>query len=431
MKRVLVFVVVAVAAASIWLALRDRTDPLEAAITAIEGLEAPADRAAAAVRFVEENPGADPEILARGVRLATDSAGLDAGQGAAIQIADRLLALDLPPAPHYNALAGLTSALLGVGGAENIERARGIADEFTNGDDAPNDAHLSVAIRHLVSESLEGGPLRNLVFSGYARRTDETAETWHALIDAVYRRRLTTAREERGTAAALAVADSMVASAPDGAVAGIVHSMIYHITVDEMPELAVDAARELLNSTDLENSGTFNSVAYDMAERGLEADLAVALADRALRFVTSRYDSTNVLDTAGWARYAAGDYDGAAERLETAFALQDESPSFASVVTQHLLESYTAAGRDDSAIDLLTLVAARSAVDAGEAREMLSPLLRRRDGTDAAMNEMIAARRYEGVEAAPAFALPDRAGEVFSSEGHRGEILLVCFWSYG
>lgn len=431
MKRALAIVVTLVVAVSIWAVLSQRPDRLDAQLAAVEQLETPADRVDGAVLFIERNPEADPTLLARAVRLALESAGLEMGEQGAIHTADLLLELDLPSEARYAALAGLTSSLIAVGGEENIDRARRIADEFAGGSDIPNDSFLTVAIRHYVSETLDPPAMERLIFAGYRERTPETAETWHALIDATYRRRLTTVRDARGTEAALAAADSLMAEAPDGVVSGILHAMIYQLAVEEMPDRALAAARDLLASTELENSGTLNSVAYDMATRGLEPPLAVELADRALAFAATKYDSMNLLDTAGWARFAARDYEGAVERLEAAFALDDASPSLESVVVRHLLEAYEAGGMRDARIDLLTLVAARSVVDADTAREMLSPLLIDRDGTDARMNAIIDEHRYEGVVAAAPFTLPDRSGVAFSSEEHRGEILLVCFWSYG
>jgi len=431
MKRALAILILAAVAVAVFVAIQNRVEPLEAEFTHIEAIDDPAERAGAAAELVEQNLDSDPEVLARAVKLAAESAAEATGDAGAIRTAELLLDLDLPAAPRFAALAALSEALLRAGGTENLDRARSIAEGFTDANDVPNDVHLSLAIRHYVSESLEPAALERLIFSGYARRTDDTAQTWHALIDAAYRRRLSVARETRGTTAALASADSLLAQATDGTVRGILHSMIYHITVDEMPDRALDAAAGLLASTELENAGTMNSVAYDMAERRLEPDLAVRIADRALSFSSSRYDSVNLLDTAGWARFAAGDYTGAAEDLETAFLIQDETPYLGSPIVGHLIDAYRAAGERDAEIDLLALLAARSVADTDAARSMLSAALIERDGSDDDIDAMIAARRYEGVGAAPPLDLPERSGGRFATEEHRGEIILVCFWSYG
>jgi hypothetical protein len=98
---------------------------------------------------------------------------------------------------------------------------------------------------------------------------------------------------------------------------------------------------------------------------------------------------------------------------------------------QHLITAYESGGMKDEAIDLLAIIAARS-VDADDpAREKLAQMLVERDGSAEAMESLIAGLRYEGVETAPAFELPDRSGAMVSLESMKGDILVLAFWSYG
>ncbi len=46
------------------------------------------------------------------------------------------------------------------------------------------------------------------------------------------------------------------------------------------------------------------------------------------------------------------------------------------------------------------------------------------------MERLISDLRYAGVEMAPAFDLPERSGGTVSLESLKGDILVVCFWSY-
>jgi tetratricopeptide (TPR) repeat protein len=181
----------------------------------------------------------------------------------------------------------------------------------------------------------------------------------------------------------------------------------------------------------LKGSDVLNRIAYDMAERGLAPDVAVALGERAVELASSRFDSMMVLDTAGWAHYAAGDYETAAAYLKSAVDLMDETLTADNETVQHLLTAYKSAGMQNEAIDLLARIAARSVLADDPARDQLEQMLVERDGNADAMESLIADLRYEGVEVAPPFELPDRSGRMVSLESMRGDILLVCFWSYG
>jgi tetratricopeptide (TPR) repeat protein len=174
-----------------------------------------------------------------------------------------------------------------------------------------------------------------------------------------------------------------------------------------------------------------NDVAYDLATRDLAPDVAVELAEAALVLAPSRYDSVLVLDTAGWARYRAGDHAAAVAHLSKAFSMLDETPSFGNEIVAHLVTSYKAAGKTDEAIDLLALLVARSVDPADPARAELSALLRKRDGSDAAMKDLVAAKADLGLSPAPDFALAGGDGKTVTLAGLRGNVVLVCFWSYG
>ena len=109
----------------------------------------------------------------------------------------------------------------------------------------------------------------------------------------------------------------------------------------------------------------------------------------------------------------------------------DETLTYDNETVQHLMTAYESGNMQDKAIDFLALIVARS-VDADDpARQQLTARLVERDGNADAMEELVAGLRYEGVEMAPAFALDDRDGNRVALEDLKGDILVVCFWSYG
>jgi tetratricopeptide (TPR) repeat protein len=138
-----------------------------------------------------------------------------------------------------------------------------------------------------------------------------------------------------------------------------------------------------------------------------------------------------VLDTVGWAHYAAGDYAEAEAYLKAAVDLMDETLTSDNETVQHLLTAYDSGGMTDEAIELLAMVAARS-VDADDpARRNLAALLVQRDGDASAVEELMVGLRYEGVTAAPPFSLQGADGAIVSLDSFSGDILVLNFWSYG
>ncbi|MEA3409841.1 MAG: redoxin domain-containing protein, partial [Candidatus Eisenbacteria bacterium] len=209
------------------------------------------------------------------------------------------------------------------------------------------------------------------------------------------------------------------------------NAAVYDIAITENEGRAIEAAQVMAKLDGLSGSEPMNRIAYDMAERGLAPDVAVALSKKALAFASSRYDSTMILDTVGWAYYAAGDYAEAASYLSTAVDLMDETLTSDNETVQHLLTAYDSGGMTDETIDLLATIAARS-VDADDpARRNLAALLVERDGDASAMEELMTGLRYEGVKAAPAFSIRTADGETVSLDSFRGDILVLNFWSYG
>ena len=206
---------------------------------------------------------------------------------------------------------------------------------------------------------------------------------------------------------------------------------MFDVAIGEDEDAAIAAATAITELEGLTGSDPMNGIAYDMAERGVAPDVAVTLSLQALELAASRYDSTMVLDTVGWAYYAAGDYAEAARYLKSAVDIMDETLTYENETVQHLLTAYDSGGMPDETIELLAVIVSRSVVADDPARGQLSAKLVERDGDAAAMEALVEGLRYEGVEMAPAFTLQNESGEQVTLESFRGSVVVLNFWSYG
>lgn len=93
-----------------------------------------------------------------------------------------------------------------------------------------------------------------------------------------------------------------------------------------------------------EHADALNFLAYHQAERGIELELALERAQRALASERSGY----ILDTLGWVYYQLGRYEEGRRHLEEAQRLQPDDP----VIVQHLGALYRALQLDSKAIEL-------------------------------------------------------------------------------
>lgn len=426
-----VAVVIVVAVGAIWGWPRLRAAQVERAAAAIEATDDPAERVEKAVAFLTSNTSAPVDVvrrvLAAGVRGASDQGGPEA----VVAFCDRLMPLQFCKAARGALLTSLDGALLESSDPNAVARANDLAREVVKTGGYPAMTYLYMAWQHSASESADPRATVDLALAGAALGDSATASEWPGVMDRAYASLFAQVARERGLDEAIAAADSVVGKTQDPLVAGSVYANVYRLLVEDDPAGAVSAARSLASLSGFKGSSVMNDVAYDLATRDLAPDVAVELAEAALVLAPSRYDSVLVLDTAGWARYRAGDHAAAVAHLSKAFSMLDETPSFGNEIVAHLVTSYKAAGKTDEAIDLLALLVARSVDPADPARAELSALLRKRDGSDAAMKDLVAAKADLGLSPAPDFALAGGDGKTVTLAGLRGNVVLVCFWSYG
>jgi tetratricopeptide (TPR) repeat protein len=428
---------------TIWLALSiaavalvlagcgQNTAVLEQELTGIEAMEDAAGRSEAAVAFVIANASMPDEVMERAVDAAVSSAEEAGGGAAVIAVWETLFAADAPAESHYNAMAQLDKALIESDDPANVARAEELARELIADDNATNMPHVWVTWFHSNSALTDKELAVDAALAGHRRSPADEAGQWPVYLDIAYTALFDDIARESGFDGAVSAIRSRITEADDATVTGVLYANLYKMAVDENPEMAAGAARDFAAIEGFNAWLTMNNVAYDMADRGLEPELAVEIAERALGLAETADDSLLVLDTAGWAHLKAGNQRQAIDYLSQAAYSMKETPTLGLVQFRHLLDAYTVAGRDDEAIDLLALIVSRSVDEDDPSRAELEALLLQRDGSTSALDDVVTAKRYEGIEVAPAFSLPARSGGTVGLEDMRGDVLLVCFWGYG
>ena len=424
-------IVVVAAVVFMWWLPAYRDSELQKQVAAIETMEDLTARKEAALIFLVNNQMADRELLLRALDAAAyEFRGTDDTESV-IELYEALYTKDLTAWLRYRIIARLDRALIETEDPEHAERAEDLARAMVEVNDAPMEPYHWIVYFHRRSDHTN--PELTLQVALAAERATDRDEygTWGSMLDMAYSKLLTFVVEEQGLTAALSRAELLAGETELPMAIAALNAAVYDIAISEDEDRAVEAAIAMAELDGLTGSEPMNRVAYDMAERGLAPDVAVTLSKKALAFASSRYDSTMVLDTVGWAHYAAGDYAEAAGYLKTAVELMDETLTSDNETVQHLLTAYDSGGMTDEAIDLLAIVAAKSVDTDDPARGNLAALLVQRDGDASAMEELVAGLRYEGVKAAPAFLLRGADGETVSLDSFSGDILVLNFWSRG
>ncbi len=424
-------IVVVAAVVFMWWLPAYREAELQKQVVAIETMEDLTARKEAALIFLVDNQMADRELLLRALDAAASEFRGDDDTESVIELYEGLHAQDLTPWLRYRIIARLDRALIETGDAAHAARAEDLARAILEVNDAPMEPYHWMVYSHQRSDYTNPELILSVALAAEKATDRDEYGMWGSMLDMAYGKLLTSVVEEQGLAAALAHSELLAGQTELPMAIAALNASVYDIAIAEDEGRAVEAAMAMAELDGLTGFDPMNRIAYDMAERGLAPDVAVALSKKALVFASSSYDSTMVLDTVGWAHYAAGDYAEAAGYLKTAVELMDETLTSDNETVQHLLTAYDSGGMTDEAIDLLAIVAARS-VDADDpARRNLAALLVVRDGDASAMEELVAGLRYKGVKAAPAFRLSGADGETVNLDSFSGDILVLNFWSYG
>jgi tetratricopeptide (TPR) repeat protein len=204
----------------------------------------------------------------------------------------------------------------------------------------------------------------------------------------------------------------------------MIYYELYGMRIESDPEAAVETARQLVGRP-IGISWIYNYMGYDLAERDLEAGLAVRLCDMALARAESRRDSSGILDSRGWAYYRKGMYDQAIADLERAMSLVEEPEV---EYLKHLGRAALAGGYEEKAFE-----AYRSILVMGEhayAREVIDSLMTSR-GFSArqreAFDDGIWEARLAAAKPAEGFELPRLDGGSHGFRPAAGKITLISF----
>lgn len=423
-------IVLAVLVFAWWLPTYRETE-LQNQIASIEAMEDLAAKKEAALGFLLDNQMAEREVLLRALDAATEVHSDSEDKEPLIQLFQDLYDQDLTPWLHYRVMARLDRGLMELGTPESVARAEGVARDILDVDDAPMETYHWIVYFHQASDLADPELTVDVALAAVNAIDRDEYGMWPQMLSMAYTKLVGSVHEDDGLEAAVALAEALAGQTDNPSALAALNAAVFRAAVEEDEDTAVAAAQAIAELDGLTSSDPSNGIAYDMAERGLAPEVAIALGMQALEHAASRYDSTMVLDTVGWAYYAAGDFEEAAGYLRAAVRLMDETPTYDNETIQHLLAAYDGGAMVDEAIDFLVRVVAKSVDEDDPARARLSELLVRRDGSDEAIAAMIAEHRYDGTEPAPAFNLESRTGEMVSLEGLKGDILVVCFWSYG
>jgi len=425
-----IIVIVAVVVFMWWLP-NYRNSELEKQVAAIETMENLTAQKEAALLFLVENRVADREILLRALDVVAADLREADDKEPLIALYQGLHGQNLTPWLRYRIIARLDRALIETESAASAEEAEDLAREMLDVTDAPMEPYHWMVYFHQRSEHTDPELTVQVALAAEKATDRDEYGMWGSMLDMAYRKLLTSVVEEQGLETALSRAQQLAGQTQLPMALVALNASVYDIAISENEGRAIEAAMAMAELDGLTDSNPMNRIAYDMAERGLAPDVAVTLSKKALELASSRYDSTMILDTIGWAYYAAGEYAEAAGYLKTAVSLMDETLTSDNETVQHLLTAYNSAGMTDEQIELLAMVAARS-VDADDpARGDLAALLLQRDGDASAIEELMTGLRYEGVRSAPVFSISGADGETVTLDSFRGDILVLNFWSYG
>ncbi len=423
-------VIVAVVIFMWWLPSYRETE-LQNQIAAIEAMEDLTARKEAALIFLFQNQQADREVLLRALDAAADEFRNADDKTPLIEMYQGIYDQGLTPWLRYRVVARLDRGLMEQGTPESVARAEALARDMLEVNDAPMEPYHWMVYFHQKSE-LANPELTVKVALAAENATDrEEYGMWPQMLDMAYARLVGSVKDDQGLQAALSKVELLKGQTDNPSALAALNAALFSVAIDEDADVAIAAAAAIAELEGLTSAEPSNRVAYDLAERGVAPDVAILLGQQALGLASSRYDSTMILDTVGWAYYAAGEQAEAAKNLKAAVDLMDETLTYENETVQHLLVAYDSGGMNDEAIELLAMLVARS-VDADDpARKLLATRLTERDGNTGGMEALVDGLRYKGIKMAPAFTLSDADGNVVTLDGLKGDVLVVCFWSYG
>ncbi len=228
------------------------------------------------------------------------------------------------------------------------------------------------------------------------------------------------------TTGMIAFAEKTLDEESDPETRALMYYRLYKATSETRPDDAYLYAVRLGDSG-IEVAWVYNYIAFDYAEKAEHLDLATKLADRAVEFAESAGDSSSHLDTRGWVRYQARDYEKALADLEEAAGI---APEPSDEVLAHLAQAQLKMGRVDDAFDTFREVLVMG--ERPEARENIEALMNQKGYTRAqreAFEDGVWQERLARAEPVEAFALPALDGGEYEYKPGESPVSIINFFS--
>lgn len=178
---------------------------------------------------------------------------------------------------------------------------------------------------------------------------------------------------------------------------------------------------------DFPESSVYNSIGWNLAERGEHLDIAVSILEKGVakaRVGGDKDELASILDSEAWARHKKGDNAVAVQRMEEAYQIigpgSDE-------IDEHMARIYDAAGMGEKARPIY--VSLLGHMEHPELRANLKRIVESSGGPMAEVEAEIRKLRAENMKDAPDFTGPSLAdGSPLSVAGMRGKVVLLNFW---
>ncbi|MBD3348088.1 MAG: hypothetical protein GF400_02695 [Candidatus Eisenbacteria bacterium] len=448
MRLAIWVVVLFVAAAAVTWGIKVRVDGgVDERLETLSGIPEPRDRIPAAVDFVRDHPDLAPGQFALLAETIVTAAYQIGDANAVVAVCDSLMRLDLPRELSLRLLGEKHSGMVfrvfyaEEGHEPLLRRSYELAREIAALDDVPPEVLLDVgsmqvyATRYSPPGSADfmdhWAPYRMAV-RGFTCLEGPIDQHDSMSLNATLGYALSNVAEKRGPDRAIAVADSLLAMGPCPSLRTVMLANKYSIAAGQDDQAAIEAAEALLEVGGRPGVWPLlRSVSMNLVSRDADAALALELAETCLDFAQTRRDSESCYFAVGMAHRSLENHEEAARALEITVNLDREIPRPDDHRVDALLTTYEEWGRNDLAIDYMTVLMARTVQTDDTLHDRLAAALEAEGRAADEIDELVAAHRYDGVEDAPDFTLVDASGGEFSLSDRGGRVVMLCFWGYG
>jgi len=236
----------------------------------------------------------------------------------------------------------------------------------------------------------------------------------------------TMVRSLQDTAGLEEFADRIIREESDTESKAAMYYLLYRTHVEPNPDKALSTATRLAENP-IGADWVYSYIGYDLGDRDMDLDLALALCDKALELSKTGEDSAGSFDSRGWIYLKKGAYEKALRDFEMAVALLEEPYE---EFLAHLAQAALKAGESDKAFDTFESIVVMGEYD--YARTSLDSLMDVRGYSQEQKEEFersIWESRIADAEPAESFNLPTLAGAFYRYGPTAGRVSLLNFTS--